>query len=109
MVGQAFDQVEQSEAQQDRADQAASGPVHRASAHRAPDHHQGGQHEAVGGHVEDAVPKRVDLQVVHAVGRKAGAADHVVPLQHLVQHDAVEEAAQAQAEQDAAGKRERSV
>ena len=55
--------------------------------------------------MEQPVRERVHFEVRHAVGGKAGAGQHVVPLQHLVQHDPVEEAAQPEAEQDAGGDR----
>ena len=44
-----------------------------------------------------------------SVKRYAAAWNHVVPLQDLVQHDAVEEAAQAEAEQDAGRGREAAL
>ena len=50
---------------------------------------------------EEAVPERVDFEVADAVGGITGTGEHVVPLEHLMQHDAVEKAAQAEPEQDA--------
>jgi hypothetical protein len=50
--------------------------------------------------VEDAVPKRVELEVLDRV-HGIPAAQHVVPLQELVQHDAVEKAAEPQPEEHA--------
>ena len=49
--------------------------------------------------MEDAVPQRVELKVLERVDR-IPAAQHVVPLQQLVQDDAVEEATKPQAEKD---------
>ena len=51
--------------------------------------------------MEGAVGQGVHLQVGHAVGGIAGAGQHVVPLENLVEDDAVKEAAKAQAEQNA--------
>jgi len=53
--------------------------------------------------VEDAIPEGIHLEVLDTVGRVARAGQHVVPLQDLMQHDAVEEPAEAKAEQDPRG------
>src|SRR3712207_7032443 len=45
--------------------------------------------------VKHAVPEGVDFQIVHRVRRITRARDEMVPLQQLVQHDSVEEAAEA--------------
>src|SRR4051812_16784979 len=47
---------------------------------------------------EDAVPSRVEFQVLDCVDGEP-AAEHVMPLQHLMQHDAIEETAQPEAEE----------
>ncbi len=57
--------------------------------------------EDVGRGMEEPVEECVDLEVLHAVRRIPGARDHVMPLQHLVQHDAVEEPAEPESEKDA--------
>ena len=41
--------------------------------------------------VKQAVPPCIDLQVLHAVGWIAGTGEHVVPLEHLMQQNSVEE------------------
>ena len=51
--------------------------------------------------MEEPVEEGIDLQVFDGVRRVAGARDHVMPLEHLVQHDAVEESPEPQAEEDA--------
>ena len=66
----------------------------------APEDPEAEHREDVGAGVEEAVPQGVHLQVLHAVGRVTGAREQVVPLQDLMQHDAVEEAAEPQPEQD---------
>jgi hypothetical protein len=54
--------------------------------------------------VEQPIPNGVGLEAIDGrCGVVAGAAEHVVPLQELVEHDAVDEAAEADAEQEAAG------
>ena len=51
--------------------------------------------------MEEAVPEGVELEAGHA-GQRLDVRQHVVPLQDLVEHDPVEEAAYAQAEYDGA-------
>ncbi len=50
--------------------------------------------------MEEAVKERIQSQVFQAVRWKACAAQHVMPLQHLMQNDAVEEAPETEAEED---------
>ena len=50
---------------------------------------------------EDAVPQHVELQIAESVRRITSARQHVMPLQDLMQHDAVEKAAKAEAEENA--------
>src|SRR5688572_31899374 len=44
----------------------------------------------------------VALEVLYLVRWEPGAGAHVMPLEHLVQHDAIKEAAQSQPEQECA-------
>jgi hypothetical protein len=55
--------------------------------------------------VKEAVPQRIDLQVMHAVSKIARTGEYVMLLEHLMQQYAVKEAAQAQPEQDTGGNR----
>ena len=48
--------------------------------------------------VKDAAPSRVEFQVLYGVDG-IPTAEHVMPLQHLMQHDATEETAQSEAEE----------
>ncbi len=58
--------------------------------------------------MEQSVPERVDLQSVDRVGRVVGDADavvvgarqHVMPLQYLMEQDAVDESTETDAEDD---------
>lgn len=50
--------------------------------------------------VEEAVPDHVVFQL-YEVDRRAHAGKHVVPLEDLMEHDAVDEAAHARTEKDA--------
>ena len=60
-----------------------------------PQDEQAGDHEDVGGAVKDTVPARIELQILDRIDR-IPAAQHVMPLQELMQHDAVEQPTQAQ-------------
>jgi hypothetical protein len=62
----------------------------------APQQDETDHHEEIRGGVEEAIAERVDLQVANVV-RWVGHADHVVPLEHLVQDDPVEETTDAHA------------
>jgi hypothetical protein len=48
--------------------------------------------------VKDAVPSRVEFQILDGIDG-IPTAEHVMPLQHLMQHDAIEETAQSEAEE----------
>lgn len=75
---------------------------------RAPEQHEPEQYEDVGGRVEQAVPAGIDLKVADAVGRIPGARQHVMPLEHLMEDDPIEESSEAQSEEDA-GRDRKSV
>ena len=77
------------------------GPVWLGKA--APEEKQTGQGEEVGCGVKEPVAERVRFQTGdRGGGVGVDVAHHVMPLQDLVEHDAVEEAANPQSEQDAA-------
>ena len=67
---------------------------------RAPKQEQTDQNKKVWRAVKDAVPSRVEFQVLDGVDG-VPTAEHVMPLQHLMQHDAIEETAQSEAEENA--------
>jgi hypothetical protein len=97
VVDETLDQVEETPSGQHQAEveaparrEAALAPLHQRE-------HRGRHHEQPGRDVEEPVGQRVHLepgQGRHRVPRRV--TDHVVPLQDLVQHDAVHEAAQAE-------------
>ena len=64
---------------------------------RTPEEEQAEQNEKVCGAVKDAVPSCVEFQVLEGIDG-IPTAEHVMPLQHLMQHDATEETAQSEAE-----------
>lgn len=101
MVDDPLHEVEDAEAHEDRPGQQLGRPAHVPEMGVSPQYEQPGRHEDVRAGMEEPVEERVDLEVADAVGGIAGARHHVVPLKDLVQHDAVEEPAQAQAEEDA--------
>jgi hypothetical protein len=59
--------------------------------------------------VEQAVEKRVEPKVLNTVGRIAGAGRHMVPLEQLMQHDSIEESAQAKPQQNTCGRRKTAM
>ena len=59
--------------------------------------------------MEEAVPKRVDLQVLNTVRRVARACQHMMPLKDLVQDNTINEPTQTQSEQDASGNRKAAI
>lgn len=77
-------------------------PAQVAPVRAAPEPEEADHHEDVGGAVEDAIPARVAFQVLDG-GDRVPAAQHVIPLQHLMQDDAIEEPAEPEAEQHAGG------
>jgi hypothetical protein len=99
VVDDAFDRVEEAKTEQHRARKKFARPEEMTPLRAAPEHEQAGDHEQVCGTVEDAVPKRVELEVLDAV-HGIPAAQHVVPLKELVQDDPVEKSAEPKAEQD---------
>src|SRR5215218_4325250 len=80
-----------------------------ASAGGSPKKDQSGYHEDVCARVEEAVQERVELQVLNRVWRVPSASHHMMPLEDLLEHDAVEEPAKTEAEQDASRSRKRSI
>jgi hypothetical protein len=64
-----------------------------------PEHGEACNDEYVGGAVKDAIAKGFELKVFDA-DERIPAAQHVVPLQQLVEHDAIKEAAKAQARKE---------
>jgi hypothetical protein len=77
------------------------------SMRRAPWDDEAQQDKNIRGRVKEAVPQRIDLKVLHAVGRIPGTGEHVVPLKHLMQNNPVDEAPEAQPEQEPATGSER--
>src|SRR5688572_9003912 len=66
-----------------------------------PEYEESQADEDISSGMEETIPQRIDLQIPHTIGGIAARSEHVVPLQDLVQHNPIEEAAQAQSEQDA--------
>ena len=106
VVDHSLHHIEEAEADQQRANQKPGRPIKMPPVGGTPEHGQADHHEDLGADVEEAVEKRVKLEVFDTVCREAGTGHHVMPLQDLMQDDAVEEAAEAKAEEDAGGDRE---
>jgi hypothetical protein len=75
-------------------------------ARAAPEKKQARQSEEIRCALKDAVAPRVQVQAFGVDG--VSTAQHVMPLTQLMQHDSVEEAAQAEAEEDAGRSRKSS-
>ena len=101
MVNDAFDEVEDAPAREHPAEERASrvdGPVSQ----RVPEHPQADDGEKPGGGVEEAVRAHVGFHAFQSgCGPAVRAGEHVVPLNDLVENDAVHESSEADSEQDA--------
>jgi hypothetical protein len=100
VVDETFCQVEDPKAHQYRAGEQLTRPAHVHSVSGAPQNDETKYDEYVSARMKEAVPERIDFKILHVVRRVSGAGNHVVPLKQLVQNDAIEEAAQTQAEQN---------
>ena len=85
MVDDPFDQVEQTEADQERAGEQLGRPSDVPATGLPPQNHQPHPDEDVRGRVEQAIPEGVDLQVLDAGRGIARVGQHMVPLQDLMQ------------------------
>jgi hypothetical protein len=101
VIDDTFHQVEDAEAHEDATHQELTRPTDVGPARRPPEDDQAKHDEDVSDRVEEPVPQRIDLEVFDAGRWISGARQHVMPLQDLVQDDAVEKAAQAQSKEDA--------
>ena len=99
MVNEAFDDIKQAKAHQHGPGQQLAGPAHVRPMRRPPQQEEAEQDKEIRAQVKKAVPQRIDLKVLHAVGRIAGTGEHVVPLEHLMQQNPIEESPEAQPEQ----------
>src|SRR5215212_1849158 len=96
VVDDPFDEVEGAPADDDPARESVPrfGPAPRALV-APPEQPDAASDSEPGEGVEETVGNRVLLQVVHACRREPGASgQHVVPLEDLVEHDAVHEPAE---------------
>ena len=89
VIDNAFNSVEDSKTEQHCPDQEFRQPVEMPAVRRAPKQEQTDQNKKVWRAVKDAVPSRVEFQVLDGVDG-VPTAEHVMPL-HLMQHDAIEE------------------
>jgi hypothetical protein len=103
MVDDTFDQIKQAETNQHRSPEQLAGPAHMRSMRRTPQDDEAQQDKNIRGRVKEAIPKRIDLKVLHAVGRIPGTGEHMVPLKHLMQDNPVEEAPEPEPEQNPRG------
>ena len=100
VVDEALDDVEGAPAREQRADMYAprrSEPALLPGTHRH-DHRR--RDEDPCAEMEEAVGERVHFQVCHGVGRSI-TGEHVMPLEDLVEDDAVQEPAESEAHDEA--------
>ena len=98
VIDDTLDYVERAPADQQPAYQQHRGPTDVGQPSGTPQQSKPYGCAYVSGGVKEPVPDGVQLEVSDRVRRVARAGEHVVPLQNLVQYDAVEEAAEAHPE-----------
>jgi hypothetical protein len=97
VVNNAFNDVERAEPDKHRANEKPASPEKMAAVRGAPEDKQSGDDEEIRGAMEDAVPPRIQFEILNCVHR-IPAAQHVVPLKQLVENNPVEKPAEAEAE-----------
>jgi len=107
MVDEAFDEVKYTPPGEDQSSGTfPCGPM--PAGEGAPQQEHSDESHDPGGEVEQPIPQRVVFQRSNGGRREGGVfavvGAHVVPLEDLVQHDAVDETAESQAEQDPRGR-----
>ena len=106
MVDQPLDEIEDTPARERHADLDPPGRRQLAPLPRAQHGRDAAGHEEPGREVEEAVRERVRLEACDGVGGLAARArQQVVPLEDLVQHDPVDEAAEAESHDERGGSR----
>lgn len=100
MIDQTLNEVEEAEPHQKASQKQPAGPPKVPAMGRSPQDDQSDHDEHVGHGMEEAVQKRVELEVLDRISGIPGTRGDVMPLQDLMKHDPVEEAAQAQPEED---------
>jgi hypothetical protein len=99
MVDQALHEVKETPAQEQCANERFALPPAVLKMALPPEDYQRSDDEQIREAMENAIPASVQLEVFEGVDR-IPAAEHVMPLQQLVQHDAVEESPKAKAEEN---------
>ena len=99
MIDQAFEKIEETPAAEHRPAQSFAGHWCRRRAAGAKKKPEANDRERPDGEVEKSVLGDLPLESRDRIRRaRFGGADQVVPAENLVEHNAVEEAAQAEAE-----------
>lgn len=104
MVNDPLCEVEQAPAEEQPACEGTSTDYPPPVGGPSPEHADPREYSDPGCGVEKTIPERVCFQALNGgLGVASFAAEHVVPLKHLVKKDAVRKPAQADAEQDSGG------
>jgi len=104
VIHDSFDGVENAKAQQHGPGEQLIRPLQMMAMSCPPKREEARQHEQIRHTVKNAVPAGIELQVFDCVGW-VPAAQHVMPLKDLMQHNAIEKSSQAEAEKDAGSER----
>ncbi len=108
VVDDPLDEVEEPPAEQQRAAERTARPRNVRTTRGAPQHRHSGGHEDPCGGVKKPVPHHVDLHRYEVDGHDPGG-QHVVPLQDLVEDDAVDESAEPDTQEHAGGQHRTEV
>ena len=100
VIDEALDEVEQPPSDKEAAKEQLVRPEQMLPVGGPPQDEETNDDEDVRGAVEDAVPEGVEFQAWNVLDR-VPRAEHVVPLEHLVQDDTVEEAPKTEPKKDA--------
>ena len=109
VVHEAFDHVEEPKAHQKASHEHLARPPEVNPMRRSPQKHQSNYNKNISGRMEQAVKQGIEFKVFQAVRWITGTCRHVVPLQNLVQHDAVEKSSQTQTQEDTSGRWETAL
>ena len=108
MVDQALHEVEETPADEQCTNKRFALPPAVLKMSLPPEDYQRSDDEQIREAMEDAIPAGVQLEVFQGIDR-IPAAEHVMPLQQLVKHDAIEKSAEAKAEEDPRRTRKKNI
>lgn len=93
VIHNTFDAIEDAKAEQQAAPQRLVGPMKMWAMSSAPQNDQAGYDKDIGSGMKHSVPKGIEFEACD-ICNGVPAAEHMVPLQQLVQNNTIEEAAE---------------